>query len=540
MRLLNANTFQLEQFYDNDIPPYAILSHTWTKDEVTFQEFSTLSWDDPRLEKTVGCCKQALQDDLTYVWVDTFCIDKASSAELSEAINSMYKWYGDSTICYVYLSDVHPGYDDDSFSESRWFTRGWTLQELLAPGYVRFFDSSWISIGQKYAWKKPSKDFGPPVLREKPGPDDDLSQELSNITSISVAALRHEVDVGSVSVAEKMSWAAERETTRSEDIAYSLLGIFGINMPLLYGEGGKRAFIRLQEEIISQTYDHTIFSWGFDRGPTHGGIFATSPLDFAGGGDIVPISIGHKSHYTVTNLGVQIRLPVMTVQNGVQYAFFDATRGQAHGLVMSIPLYYADGTGDDEDILVRDPCSMPVFMSDNWLRQATTRQLYLSKSSSVEVERNRRQYTLFVAKELNEAGYLPSELYPHATFSTVDHTTIYFGPWAPGEERLALVTYKSRSPYHPTFKVKIIYDDDRSSCLLRLADGGYPLVADLEPTASHEDYWALGNEWREVVNLGTLGDVSAKMEKLWPESIYCHLSLTPSTDSISDGGGVDL
>ncbi|EEU38404.1 uncharacterized protein NECHADRAFT_91508 [Fusarium vanettenii 77-13-4] len=282
MRLLNAKTFQLEQFYDNDIPPYAILSHTWIENEVTFQEFPTLSRDDPRLEKTVGCCRQALQDDLTYVWVDTFCIDKASSAELSEAINSMYKWYGDSAICYAYLSDVHP------------FKRGWTLQELLAPGCIKFFDSSWISIGQK------------------PGPDDDLSQKLSNITNISVAALRHEVDMDSISVSEKMSWAAERETTRSEDMAYSLLGIFSINMPLLYGEGGKRAFIRLQEEIISRTYDHTIFSWGFARGPTHGGVFATSPLDFSGGGEIVPVKAGRKSHYTVTNLGVQIQIPVLT------------------------------------------------------------------------------------------------------------------------------------------------------------------------------------------------------------------------------------
>ncbi|RSL60744.1 hypothetical protein CEP54_006568 [Fusarium duplospermum] len=354
MRLLNAKTFQLEQFFDNEIPPYAILSHTWIKNEVTFQEFPSLSRDDPRLEKTVGCCKQALQDDLTYVWVDTFCIDKASSAELSEAINSMYKWYGDSTICYAYLSDVHPGSDDDAFGESRWFKRGWTLQELLAPGCIKFFDSSWMSIGQKYAGKKLSKGFGPPVLRERSGPNDDLSQQVSRITGISVHTLRHEVDIDRVSVAEKMSWAAERETTRSEDMAYSLLGIFGINMPLLYGEGGERAFIRLQEQIISQTYDHTIFSWGFARGPTHGGIFATSPLDFAGSGEIVRASFGSKSHYTVTNLGVQIRIPVTTVRNGIRYALFDATRRERTEEVMSIPLYLVDGADRDGDILWLD------------------------------------------------------------------------------------------------------------------------------------------------------------------------------------------
>lgn len=526
MRLLNANTFQLEQFYDNDIPPYAILSHTWTKDEVTFQEFSTLSRDDPRLEKTVGCCKQALLDDLNYVWVDTFCIDKASSAELSEAINSMYKWYGDSTVCYAYLSDVHPISDDDVFSNSRWFKRGWTLQELLAPGCIKFFDSAWIIIGQKYAGKKLSKSFEPPVLRERPEPDDDLCQKLSNITSISVAALRHEVDMDSISVAEKMSWAAERETTRSEDMAYSLLGIFSINMPLLYGEGGKRAFIRLQEEIISQNYDHTIFSWGFARGPTHGGIFATSPLDFAGSGEIECRSIGRKSHYTVTNLGVQIQIPVLTVRNGVQYAFFNATMRSRPALVMSIPLCQADGTVEDEDILVRDPCSMPVFVPDDWLGEATTRQLYLSKSSSMELERNRRQYTLFMAKELTEAKYHPRELHPHAGFSSVDDSTIYFGPWAPGEEKLALVTYES--PDRLAFHLKIIFDDDRSSCLLQRAEQDETLISELTRSDHDEYQWTLGDGWKEVINLGTLGDVSGKMEKLWPESICCLLSLTPS------------
>ncbi|KAI8724279.1 HET domain-containing protein [Fusarium sp. LHS14.1] len=534
MRLLNAKTFQLEQFYDNDIPPYAILSHTWIENEVTFQEFPTLSRDDPRLEKTVGCCRQALQDDLTYVWVDTFCIDKASSAELSEAINSMYKWYGDSTICYAYLSDVHPVSDDDAFSESRWFKRGWTLQELLAPGCIKFFDSSWISIGQKYAKKTQPKGFEPPVIRKRPGPDDDLSQKLSNITNISVDALRHEVEMDSISVAEKMSWAAERETTRSEDMAYSLLGIFGINMPLLYGEGGKRAFVRLQEEIISRTYDHTIFSWGFARGPTHGGVFATSPLDFSGGGEIVPVKAGRKSHYTVTNLGVQIQIPVLTVQNGAQYAFFNATRKSRTELVMSIPLYPAGDTGEDDDILVRDPCSMPVFVLPTALVGATTRQLYLSRNPSTEMERNRRQYTLFVAKEFTKAGYHPREIHPHAIFSSVDESTIYFGPWAPGEKKLALVTYDSLNS--SSFRLKIIFDDDHSSCVLQRAEHDGTLISELKRPKDDVQEWILGDEWKEVIKLGTLGDVSGKMERLWPDSIYCLLSLTPA-DPASDEDG---
>lgn len=200
-------------------------------------------------------------------------------------------------------------------------------------------------------------------------------------------------------------------------------------------------------------------------------------------------------------------------------------------MVMSIPLYYADGTGKDEDILVRDPCSMPVFMSSSWLNEATTRQVYLSKNSSVGIERERRQFALLVAKELTAAKYRPAELYPHAVFSSVDRTTVYFGPWTPGDERLALIT--NESPNHPTFIVKVIYDDDRSRCLFRLATPEATLVTELDPTASGEASWTLDHDWRDVIKIGTLGDVSAKMGKLWPKSIYCLLSLTPSADSRS-------
>lgn len=134
MRLLNSTTLELAEFMGDDVPPYAILSHTWGKDEVTLRDIQdpTKRKDDSRFAKIRACCKQAAEvDKLDWVWIDTCCIDKTSSAELSEAINSMFVWYKEASVCYAYLSDVpplDPFLDVAEFSRSRWFTRGWTLQ----------------------------------------------------------------------------------------------------------------------------------------------------------------------------------------------------------------------------------------------------------------------------------------------------------------------------------------------------------------------------------------------------------------------------
>ncbi|KAI1113282.1 HET-domain-containing protein [Nemania sp. NC0429] len=223
MRLINTQTQELTEFFHN-VPPYAILSHTWEKEEVTFQEYVLATGPEARrhthirrkagFSKIIGACQRARHDGLKYLWCDTNCIDKSSSAELSEAINSMYAWYRDSVVCYAFLTDVDgsPG----SFEKSRWFTRGWTLQELIAPMKVVFFDARWRVLGDRK----------------------DLADAIS----------------------KRMSWAADRQTSRQEDVAYSLLGIFEINMPLLYGEGNN-AFIRLQKEIIRLSDDQSILCW---------------------------------------------------------------------------------------------------------------------------------------------------------------------------------------------------------------------------------------------------------------------------------------
>ncbi|PMD47988.1 HET-domain-containing protein [Hyaloscypha variabilis F] len=255
MRLLNTSTLEIEMFA-GQAPGYAILSHTWDAEEVTFDDMKSLGGrraflsamsraEKPRrsYEKILHSADFARTRGFDYIWIDTCCIDKSSSAELSETINSMFQWYKGSEICYAYLADVscydYPtDFGGSGFSRSRWFTRGWTLQELIAPKEVIFVDKHWKPLGTRIS----------------------LKQDIQRITKVAYSVL----DGGSldtITAAAKMSWASGRETTRSEDIAYCLLGLFDVNMPLLYGEGKEKAFIRLQEEFLKNSDDESIFAW---------------------------------------------------------------------------------------------------------------------------------------------------------------------------------------------------------------------------------------------------------------------------------------
>lgn len=233
MRLMNSEMQEIKEFFGSDIPNYAILSHTWGREEVAFQD---TQGQDARSKaeakagylKIQGCCNQAKIDGIKWVWIDTCCIDKTSSAELSEAINSMYAWYPNSQICYALLEDVPPlngRFHNDDFRSARWFKRGWCLQELIAPAKIESYASNWTEIGSKRS----------------------LYNEIKGATGIPEEVILQTSSLKEYTIAEKMSWASERYTTREEDIAYCLLGIFGVFMPLLYGEGS-RAFQRLQEE----------------------------------------------------------------------------------------------------------------------------------------------------------------------------------------------------------------------------------------------------------------------------------------------------
>ncbi|RFU30044.1 hypothetical protein B7463_g6282, partial [Scytalidium lignicola] len=297
MRLLHTRTLKLEEFGDeNEL--YAILSHTWGENEITFQDIERGVIEKEGCEKVRKTCALAASHGFDYVWIDTCCIDKTSSAELSEAINSMYRWYQKSIVCYAYLADVPhmpPNATDDQtrsispeFLESKWFKRGWTLQELIAPSIVIFLDQEWQEINTK----------------------SNLQQTISKITGIPSNILLGD-NPERASIAQRMSWASKRETKRVEDLAYCLMGIFGVNMPMLYGEGEK-AFIRLQEEIMKVSDDYSLFAWkSYDN---RGGLLATSPKAFIDSREIIPLNSSSILSGAITvSKGIHLKLQLVDI-----------------------------------------------------------------------------------------------------------------------------------------------------------------------------------------------------------------------------------
>ncbi|KAI6040090.1 heterokaryon incompatibility protein-domain-containing protein [Pisolithus marmoratus] len=313
---------------DDEGTSYAILSHRWGT-EVNYGEMTGLATMEARkrnkvrerdgYQKIIRSCQQAEKDGYSWLWIDTCCIDKRSSAELSEAINSMYRWYRNAQRCYVYLGDVDESafpteQDFSRFDRSNgwpeWFSRGWTLQELIAPKEVEFFNKNWVSIGTKH----------------------DLTSTLEDITRIPEEVLNDGQVLNTnprrrPCVARVMSWAADRKTKRVEDRAYSLLGLFGVNMPLLYGEGSK-AFQRLQLQIIRVSSDHSIFAWnpkGLLR--RHGSVLADDPSCFLGCHDI------KREYDFVDSLGAYMRQDILGW--AIDQVKFMLLRWRAHSLQLS-------------------------------------------------------------------------------------------------------------------------------------------------------------------------------------------------------------
>lgn len=310
MYLLEASSIRLFAFTPNETPPYAILSHTWgaVSDEVLFADLQCQTAEKKALySKVQHTCTQAIVDGWEYVWIDTCCIDKSSSAELSEAINSMYLWYKKAKVCYAYLSDLTVDTSatqfESAFAGSKWFTRGWTLQELLAPPKLVFFNNGWVNIGRKTT----------------------LHKSLSEITGIEEEILVGAAPLESASVAKRMSWAARRKTTRPEDIAYCLMGIFSVNMPMLYGEG-ERAFLRLQEEIMKQSDDQSLFAWvdeEADPDKPHG-LLAKSPSNFGKSDTVIPYQDWEpRPPYSMTNRGLRIDLHLNRLEEDIYVATID-------------------------------------------------------------------------------------------------------------------------------------------------------------------------------------------------------------------------
>ncbi|KAL1860501.1 hypothetical protein Daus18300_009133 [Diaporthe australafricana] len=262
MRLLNTTSLRFHSGEHTDFREkgYAVLSHRWMPQEITLDEFSSHVEElrlgesalSPQLEKIRGACETARSKGIKWIWIDSCCIDKRDLVETTEAINSMYRWYRGALLCIVYLYDVKKNKNEDinimdshifdrlgQDKPSEWFSRGWTLQELLAPRQMEFYDKEWVYIGTKK----------------------EMKTSIANITGIDEDYLTGNKDFTTACIAQKMSWMAGRTTTKEEDIAYSMVGLFGITLTPVYGEG-MRAFTRLQESLLSSRFaEESLFAW---------------------------------------------------------------------------------------------------------------------------------------------------------------------------------------------------------------------------------------------------------------------------------------
>ncbi|KAI1128144.1 heterokaryon incompatibility protein-domain-containing protein [Nemania abortiva] len=353
MRLIDTlamvNDLKIRFKFSSDLEPgfqYAILSHTWGcvdeksnkwiyhDDEVKYDEQDCqrdfLGLSDASISlgkrksylKIYDTCRIALRLGYSYVWIDSCCIDKSNSSETAESINSMFRWYSEAAVCLVYLADScgsksfsvganEKGARSGDYSSHsrrlrtkngtpcRWFSRCWTLQELLANNMVYFYDNQWDSIG----------------------PLESLKDEISDITKIDTRALLHTKELWAYSIETKMSWAATRESSIPEDTAYCLLGLFDVNMPLIYGEGAGKAFQRLQLNIIQSTSDLSVFAWhekppGSDDSsrPQFYSLLARSPSQFSYNKRISRLI--PPRHHNMTNKGMKMKNVLHQVNQG--------------------------------------------------------------------------------------------------------------------------------------------------------------------------------------------------------------------------------
>ena len=311
-------------------------NHCRGEDEIVYQDMpefdqhraSTSSKKASSAAKVQGACQavrrwserskgDAGQRETNHLWLDNVCIDKRDPFELSASINSMYKWYRQAAMCFAYLSDFQRDDPSSEIAQSKWFTRGWTLQELVAPKNVMFFDRDWQYLGDR----------------------ESLQPILTSRTNISRHFLLHSDDIRRASISQRMSWFSGRQTTVPEDIAYCLLGLFDVSMPLLYGEGAERAFRRLQEEIMRYSDDHSLFAWKIPTtkgspSPSPCGLLAGSPLYFQDTGGYEHMASENTDQpFQMTNKGIYIQLYIQE-RKDCYVASFDCPHGNSYYLGM--------------------------------------------------------------------------------------------------------------------------------------------------------------------------------------------------------------
>lgn len=337
MRLIDVKSLlvdswhpRLTSFEEPEEVRYAILSHRWQEDEVTFQDVSHPSGISLKnhmksgYQKIIHAARTAKRYTYDWLWVDTCCIDKTNNAELSESLNSMFRWYQRSHLCIAYLYD-YPSPECDTFTKSEWFDRAWTFQELVAPSKLIFFDRNWNASFEGY----------------KSGRRQEMAEAISTRTCIDVKVLHDSSSIGKSSLAQRLSWAAGRRARKVEDIAYCLIGICDVNMPLLYGER-QRAFLRLQEEIMQRNADQTVFCFKSDN---DGELLARCPDDFA---DSSAYSMVHNARkpFSLNNIGLEIELELSTIGLNTYIAALDVVDSGQPGSLAYL-LIEINGGGPD-------------------------------------------------------------------------------------------------------------------------------------------------------------------------------------------------
>ncbi|KAI6007493.1 hypothetical protein EDC04DRAFT_2611339 [Pisolithus marmoratus] len=317
MYLLNVATQQLEDIHE--LRPYAILSHALQAGEtVYFHQVGTESVRmQPGYEKVETCCEPARQGGLKYIWTDTCCANANNSAAYTETTTLAYTWYQQAHVCYTYLDDVDGSEDSrekhSTFKRSRWFRLTWTLGELSAPKHV--------------------------LLRERLDND---RNEGRPFECIHRDALEYPERVPCFSIATRMSWARGRTSTKHEDRVYALMGLFGVNLPILYGEGETRTFLKLQNEILKTTDDQSIFAWHSAGGAStsseyhSSGLLADTSKCFADCGNIQQIPYDQWSRYCAEHFcsknAAYPQLDILPSCRGVQATLPVRQRGLGGGL----------------------------------------------------------------------------------------------------------------------------------------------------------------------------------------------------------------
>ncbi|TKA29108.1 hypothetical protein B0A54_16218 [Friedmanniomyces endolithicus] len=385
MRLLHLTSLEFQEFYGESIPPYAILSHRWGEGEVSYKDMrKKRNLEGPGFAKVQGFCNFARsnlsvdsvienedgtepgwnESTLKWGWIDACCIDSSSSAELTEAINFMFQWYRNSEFCCVHLADVTSTseiYVAREFEASEWFTRGWTLQELLAPRDVLFCNAQWTLIGHKCI-HNPSECSSYDAAMP-------LNKEIATATNIHPKYLTSANAYAEASIACRMSWAAHRKTTRIEDVAYCLLGLFGVHLPPLYGEG-ENAFRRLQEELLRRSNDQSIFAWfnvnryllRYDMPELAllaTPILASHPTDFSTSGNVESLQRAPDTPYSLTNTGLELRTRLKRYRaSGSSETFYTLQLNCSGGQRVQPFYYYSGNTTMPTQLVLLDVCSV--------------------------------------------------------------------------------------------------------------------------------------------------------------------------------------